>query len=94
MHERWVTILSMLLGVGEIMIDRAVQLLGAEDVRELIAFSDGSLVAYACVVNIKWKKLKKSMTDPDRYHVKLVCGKARVTSVRGITAPRSEVWDS
>ena len=34
-----------------------------------------------------WKNLDGS----DSYHVRLVCGKARVTSIKGTTAPRSEV---
>ena len=36
--------------------------------------------------------MKKSLTeDPDEFFVKLVCGKARVTPVKGTTAPRSEL---
>ena len=31
------------------------------------------------------------MEDPDRFYVRLVCGKARVTPVKGITVPRSEL---
>ena len=90
-HEKWVEILSMFLGIGDIIIDRAVRPEGYEDPPELIAFADGSLAAYACCVYIRWRKVKGCPTDQDRYYVKLVCGKARVTSVRGTTAPRSEV---
>ena len=32
-----------------------------------------------------------SADEPDRFHVKLVCGKARVTPLRGTTVPRSEL---
>ena len=73
------------------MIDRAVPPEGAVDPPELVGFSDGSLAAYACAVYVRWQRIKRSETDPDRYFVKLVFAKARVTSVRGTTAPRSEV---
>ena len=29
--------------------------------------------------------------EPDRFYVRLVCGKARVTPLKGTTAPRSEI---
>ena len=58
---------------------------------ELIAFAHGSLLAYACAVYIRWKRIKMDDTEEDSYHVRLVCGKARVTPARGTTAPRSEV---
>ena len=51
-----------------------------EDVPELIEFADGSLLAYACCINVRWKKVKTNQEDPNRYVVQLVCTKARVTS--------------
>ena len=90
-HDDWVTILTMFLKMGDIVLDRAVRPEGAIGPPELIGFSDGSLVAYGCAVYIRWKKAKSLIADPDRYFVKLVCGKARVTSAKGTTAPRSEV---
>ena len=35
--------------------------------------------------------LKNHPEDPDNYFVKLICGKARVTPLKGTTAPRSEL---
>ena len=49
------------------------------------------MLAYAAAIYIRWKKIKTENSQPDRYYVKLVCGKARVTAARGTTAPRSEV---
>ena len=57
----------------------------------LIGFGDGSLVAYGCAIYVRWKRSKILENDPDRYYVRLVCGKARVTSLKGTTAPRSEI---
>ena len=90
-HEAWVAILSMFIKMGDIVLDRAVRPEGAIGPPELIGFSDGSLVAYGCAVYIRWRKSKSFKSDPERYYVKLVCGKARVTSAKGTTAPRSEV---
>ena len=91
LHEKWISVLSMFIRMGEIVVDRAVRPEGVEDVPELIGFADGSLMAYACAIYVRWKKVKKSQTDPDRYFVRLVCGKARVTSAKGTTTPRSEI---
>ena len=56
-----------------------------------IGFADGSLDAYSCAIYIRWLMKKNSLDDDDRYHVRLVCGKARVTPVKGTTVPRSEL---
>ena len=56
-------------------------------------FADGSPLAYACEIYIRWTKTKTSSREPTRYVVRMVCAKARVTSVRGTTAPRSEMED-
>ena len=90
-HEKWVSVISMFLRIGDIILNRSVRPEGTEGLPELIGFSDGSLVAYGCTLYVRWKKSKSSASCPDRYFVKLVCGKARVTSARGTTAPRSEV---
>ena len=90
-HEEWVEIITNLLRVGEIEVARAVRPEGMKDPPELIGFADGSLLAYACAIYIRWTKIKSNPDDPDRYVVKLVCAKARVTAVRGTTAPRSEM---
>ena len=75
----------------KIVVSRSVRPSGAENVPELIGFSDGSLAAYACGVYVRWKLQKVPDVDPDRFAVKLICSKARVAPVRGITAPRSEM---
>ena len=64
-----------------------------EDEPELIKFADGSLLAYAYCIYIRWRKCRTSREEPDSYVVQLVCTKVRVTSVRGTTAPRSEMSD-
>ena len=90
-HERWVEILTMFIKLEDIEVKRSVRPEGFEDPPEIIAFADGSLVAYGCAVYVRWKKKKILVTDPDRFYVKLLCGKARVTPAKGTTAPRSEM---
>ena len=91
LHKQWEEIIARFLEIGEIELNRAVRPAGVLDPPELIGFADGSLLAYACAIYIRWTKEKAAPEDPDRYVVQLVCGKARVTSVRGTTAPRSEM---
>ena len=81
----------MFVQLGEITFDRAVKPEGTVGAPELIGFADGSLDAYACVVYVRWLLKKTNVEDPDRFYVRLVCGKARVTPVKGTTVPRSEL---
>ena len=40
---------------------------------------------------MRWTLEKKDSDRPDKFFVRLVCGKARVTPIKGITVPRSEL---
>ena len=89
--ERWIGIVSMLLRMGEIVLTRAVCPPGVLDPPELIGYADGSLMAYACAIYIRWKKAKTHLAEPDRHYVCLVCAKARVTPLKQTTVPRSKL---
>ena len=73
------------------MLDRAVKSENTDGLPELIGFADGSLDAYGCAIYIRWRMKNYAPEDPERYHVRLVCGKSRVTPVKGTTVPRSEL---
>ena len=75
--------------MDDIIVSRSVRPEGAHDIPEVIGFADGSLSAYSCVIYVRWRMFDEN-GDHDSYRVKLLCGKSRVTPVRGITAPRSE----
>ena len=90
LHETWTGIISMLLHMGDIVISRAVKPEGTIGQPTLIGFADGSLEAYACSVYIRWE-LEASDGEDQEHFVRLVCGKARVTPVKGTTVPRSEL---
>ena len=81
----------MFLNLGDIILDRAVKPEGTAGAPDLIGFADGSLEAYACAIYIRWPLQKSEPTEPDQFFVRLVCGKARVTPVKGTTVPRSEL---
>ena len=87
LHGRWRQVLSMFLRMGDIAVSRSVRPEGAHDIPEVVGFADGSLSAYSCAIYVRWRMLSKN----GGYVVKLLCGKSRVTPVRGITAPRSEI---
>ena len=85
LHKSWEELISFFLKLGEIVLDRAVKPEGTVGAPELIGFADGSLEAYACAIYIRWLLEKVSPEDPDRYFVRLICGKARVTPAKGTT---------
>ena len=83
--------IEMLLRLGDIVIKRSVKPEDTVGAAEIIGFADGSLEAYGCAVYARWLLEKLEPGEPDRYFVKLICGKARVTPMKGTTAPRSEL---
>ena len=90
-HKSWEDLLAFFLNLGEIVLDRAVKPEGTVGAPKLIGFADGSLEAYACAIYIRWLLEKVAPDEPDRFFVRLVCGKARVTPLKGTTPPRSEL---
>ena len=90
-HKAWEDLLAFFINLGEIVLDRAVKPEGTVGAPELIGFADGSLEAYACAVYIRWLLQKAAPDDPDKFFVRLICGKARVTPLKGTTPPRSEL---
>ena len=81
----------MFLEMEDIVLDRAVKPENAVGLPVLVGFADGSLDAYACAVYIRWRLKNNAPEDPERFHARLVCGKAHVTPVKGTTVPRSEL---
>ena len=86
-HENWVRLLGEQLSQNDVTIDRSVNPVDAIGRPELFAFFDGSLDAYASCVYVRWRL----GGNHPKYSVSLLAAKARVTSVRGSTAPRSEL---
>ena len=91
LHKTWVETIIFFIKLGKIVLDRSVKPEGTVGAPELIGFADGSLEAYACAIYVRWLLAKVAPEDPDRFFVRLICGKARVTPAKGTTPPRSEL---
>ena len=73
-----------------ITVPRSVRPVVGVGLPELFAFFDGSLEAYACCIYVRWLLAGDNKQAPE-YQVRLLTGKARVTPLKGSTAPRSEL---
>ena len=69
------------------MFDRCTRPSNALGRPELVGYWDGSLLAYAALLYIRWLL----NTDPPSWRASLLCAKVRVTPVSGLTAPRTEL---
>ena len=87
MQEDWKKAIKMLVSRDEVVFDRGTKPTNAMGRPELIGYWDGSLLAYAALLYIRW--LLK--TDPPSWKATLLCAKVRVTPISGLTAPRTEL---
>ena len=74
-----------------ISFDRSVRPKNAVGRPELIGYWDGSDLAYAAVIYVRWQLAQEDDEDSVTWHVSLLTAKARVTPVSGITTQRSEL---
>ena len=88
--KTWVDILTTFLRMGEITLSRAVKSERTVGRPIIIRFADGSLDANGCSIYIWWELDSDGVSGDQWYFIRLVCGKARVTSVKGTTVLRSE----
>ena len=49
------------------------------------------LEAYACAIYVRWKLKRLGKKDDQQFFIPLVCAKARMTPIKGTTAPGSEL---
>ena len=87
MQEDWKSAIRMLVEQEEIVFDRCTRPSNALGRPELVGYWDGSLLAYAALLYIRWLL----NTDPPSWRASLLCAKVRVTPVSGLTAPRTEL---
>ena len=69
LKKKWVAKLSMFIAMGDIALSRSVKPEKTDGLPELIGFGEGSLIAYGFAIYVRWKKVKKEITDPDEYLV-------------------------
>ena len=89
-HQMWEQLIAEFIQLEDIVIPRSTRPKTAVGSPEVFGFFDGSLDAYGCCIYVRWQ-LQESDTDEMSYQVRLIAGKARVTSIHGSTAPRSEL---
>lgn len=82
---KWVVIFQIFHEVSSITFQRSTKPKSAVGDPELIGYFDGSDDAYAAVVYIRWTLSNGS------YDVNLACAKAKVTPLKRISTPRSEL---
>ena len=87
MQKDWRAALKLLVEQEEVVFDRGTKPDNALGRPELVGYWDGSLLAYAALLYIRWLL----DTDPPSWKSSLLCAKARVTPVSGLTAPRTEL---
>ena len=83
--QKWVNILHILNEVSSVGFQRSTKPKSAVGNPEIIGYFDGSDNAYAAVVYIRW-----TLSDGS-FDVNLACSKAKVTPLKRISTPRSEV---
>ena len=84
-HEHWSKLVLMLVTSRSISFPRATKPQNAVGKCQLICFFDGSDLAYASVIYIRWN------LDDGSVFTTLVTSKARTTPLQRISTPRSEL---
>ena len=81
----WLELIHLLVHAGKVTFPRATKPANAVGKCQLICFFDGSDVAYAATIYIRWTLSDHSVV------VMLLCAKPRVTPLQRISTPRSEL---
>merc|ERR1711895_331882 len=82
---RWRTLARELVYTPAILINRSTRPPRAQDKPHLVAFSDGSSVAYTAAVYVIYQ------TSDNSYQACLLLSKARAAPLNGMTVPRTEM---
>ena len=88
LQEKWRTLLCESLELPELAFPRSVSHKLKVSRPEIIAYADGSTIAFGSVIYIRFR-LDTDAEAP--YHTALLTSKSRVTPKHGLTAPRSEL---
>ena len=83
--DHWLGLILMLVQADPVIFNRCIKPANALGNCELITYFDGSDDAFASVIYIRWE-----LTDGSVF-VTLLCAKARVTPLKSIGTPRSEL---
>ena len=90
-QEEWRVAVKEVVCAPEIVFSRGIRPMGAKGRAELIGYWDGSNLAYAAVVYIRWLVGGEESVGDRVWLVAFLTSKARVTPAAGLTTPRSEL---
>ena len=90
----WISLITEALETGYLEFPRSVRPLNALGGPQIVAFGDGSFAAFAATVYLVWRTacdctIRQSCNG--HFSSSLLCSKAKVTPLRGMTVPRSEL---
>ena len=84
--QKWMKILQILHDVSNVKFKRSTKPASAVGKPEIIGYFDGSDDAYAAVIYTRW------LLSDGSYQASLACSKAKVTPLKRISTPRSEIY--
>ena len=85
MQQNWRKLVTTAITSDPVQINRGVRPANATNQCEIVAYFDGSDLAYSGLVYIRW------LLDDHTWHTALLGSKTRVTPSGGTTTPRSEL---
>ena len=84
-RNRWLKLIHLLVHSKAITFRRCIKPANAVGPCQLVCFFDGSDDAFAAVIYIRWE------LEDGSVYVTLLCAKPRVTPLKGMSTPRSEL---
>ena len=94
LRDEWVLLLSEALTAGKLEFPRSARPINAVGGPTIVGFADGSFAAFAAAIYLVWKvtgNCNNEFLCTGHYSSSLLCSKAKVTPLRGLTVPRSEL---
>ena len=85
MQKEWRRYALELMDFPQVSFPRSVVPKNPVGKPEILGFFDGSSDAYSAKVDVRWK------CQDGTWHVELLCAKARVSPVQGLSIPRAEL---
>ena len=92
--QAWIELIKEAVFGQSICFPRTTRPTNAMGGPSLVAFSDGSFTAFSAAVYLRWQVQcahKSSDVCDGDFSSRLICAKARVTPLTGLTVPRSEL---
>ena len=93
-RDSWILLITEALSVESLEFPRSARPARALGGPIIVGFADGSFAAFAATIYLVWKigcNCCDAFSSVNHYSSSLLCSKAKVTPLRGLTVPRSEL---